>query len=438
MDIPAVGFGGGMHVVGCRICCCTDRALQHERQNEISFGKVISTIYLCSPSFPFGFTVLFHHYSSFFMMRFVSLIVVIVYCSALSSLQAQQPVSTTASMVSLSVSSPFAERTAFSATSPQPVFIIATRSNTSGAALVLLDVQYRSLDGQPFSNTELQEDWGTSMLSLNNMGTFTNFIFLDQGQAQGAIALTPGRVNFRKNADRILSIRLLPPRPNTGQAYVINPSTTQNTVTIALRDNFTAPTQPYILNAIQNAVMTSGSVSLIEIETPSLRSDGLPSRVFVNERGSPLFYSTTSFQPNLVRAEIITGEVRPSKLSALRLTAVAPGRANVILVAVDSSNRAATSAFEVLVRQAPAAVSVRSSSDESIEVFPNPASEAVWLKGMSIGAVCTLYSTQGQALRQMMIRQTEEVFSLQDLPQGAYLLVIEQNGRRSIRPLLKQ
>ncbi len=372
------------------------------------------------------------------MMRFFCLSVVIAFSFSLFSLYAQSvSTSTTASIISLSVSTPIAERRAFSASSPQPVFIIATRSNTSGAALVVLDVQYRSLEGQPFSNTELQEDWGTNMLSLNNMGAFTNFIFLDQGQAQGSIALIPARVNFRRNPDRILSIRLLPPRPNTGQAYLVNPSTTQNTVTLTLRDNYTAPTQPFILNAIQNAVMTSGSISLIEIETPTLRSDGLPSRVFANERGSPLFYSTTSFQPNLIRAEIITGEVRPSGLSALRLTAVAPGRANVILVAVDSNNRAATSAFEVLVRQDPAAVSVRSAADENLDVFPNPASEAVWVKGASLGAVCTLYSTQGQMIRSQIASQTEEVFSLEDVPNGAYLLVVEQAGRRSIRTIVK-
>lgn len=352
-------------------------------------------------------------------------------------LSAQQ-VSTTASMVSLSVSSPIAERRALSSTMPTPVFIIATRSQTNGAALVLLDIQYRSMAGHPFSNAELQEDWGTTSLSLENMGSFTNFILLDQGQSQGILTLYPGRVNFKRNPDRILSARILPPRPFTGQQYVINPSTTQNTVTITLRDNFTAPTQPYIINSIQNMAMTSGSVSLIEIETPSLRSDGLPSRVFANERGIPLFYSTTSFQPNICRAEILTGDMRPSGLSALRLTGVMPGRATVILVAVDSSNRAATASFEVLVQQDPRTVSVRSNDEHELECSPNPTSGMMTVRGVRLGDECHLFSTDGRELRRWTVTSADERFSLEDLPKGAYLLAVEHNGRRIVRSLLHQ
>lgn len=352
-------------------------------------------------------------------------------------LSAQQ-ISTTASMVSLSVSSPVAERRALSSTMPTPVFIIATRSQTNGAALVLLDIQYRSMAGHPFSNAELQEDWGTTSLSLENMGSFTNFILLDQGQTQGSLVLYPGRVNFRRNPDRILSARILPPRPLTGQQYVINPSTTQNTVTITLRDNSTAPTQPFIINSIQNMAMTSGSVSLIEIETPSLRSDGLPSRVFANERGIPLFYSTTSFQPNICRAEILTGDMRPSGLSALRLTGVMPGRATVILVAVDSSNRAATASFEVLVQQDPRTVSVRGTDEHELECSPNPTSDVMTVRGVRLGAECRLYSTDGRELRRWTATSSDERFSLEDLPKGAYLLAVEHNGRRIVRSLLHQ
>jgi hypothetical protein len=365
-------------------------------------------------------------------------VAIIAFLISSASLSAQQGSSTTASMVSISVSSPIAERRALSSTMPTPVFITATRSNTSGAALVLLDIQYRSRSGQPFSNAELQEDWGTTGLSLENMGTFTNFILLDQGQTQNSIALYPGRVNFRQNPDRILSARILPPRAFTGQQYSINPSTTHNTVTITLRDNSTAPTQPYIINGIQNMAMTSGSVNLIEIETPSLRNDGLPSRVFANERGIPLFYSTTSFQPNICRAEILTGDMRPSGLSALRLTGVMPGRATVILVAVDSSNHAATASFEVLVQQDPRTVSVRSLDDQELECSPNPVSDVMSLRGVRVGAECRLYSTDGRELRRWKAVSSEERVSLEDLPMGAYLLAIEQSGRRIVRSILHQ
>jgi len=371
-------------------------------------------------------------------MKFSTLCVVSTLFFSITNLSAQQVSSTTASMVSLSVSSPVAERRALSSTMPAPVFITATRSNTNGAALVLLDIQYRNMSGQPFSNAELQEDWGTTGLALENMGSFTNFILLDQGQTQNSLVLYPTRVNFRRNPDRILSARILPARPSTGQQYIINPSTTHNTVTITLRDNSTASTQPYIINSIQNMAMTSGSVNLIEIETPSLRSDGLPSRVFANERGIPLFYSTTSFQPNICRAEILTGEMRPNGLSALRLTGVMPGRATVILVAVDSSNRAATASFEVLVQQDPRTVSVRSADEQELECSPNPVSDVMTIRGVRVGAECRLYSTDGRELRRWKATSSEERLSLEDVPMGAYLLAIYQNGRRIVRPILHQ
>jgi hypothetical protein len=364
------------------------------------------------------------------------------------ALQSQTPPpinSTGASIVSLSVSSHIAERRAFSSPAAQPVFIIATRSNVNGAALVLLDIQYRTIDGQPLSNAELQSDWGTDLLSLVNMGTFTNFIFLDQGQSQGSIALYPTKVNFRRNPDRILSARLLPPRPTTGQQYVVNPSTTQNTVTITLRDNTTAPTQPFIINAIQNMAMTAGSVSLIEIETPTLRSDGIPSRVFANERGTPLFYSTTSFQPQIVRAEILTGDMRPNGHAALRLTSGDAGRATIILVAVDSANRAATASFETLVHQAPTAVSVRGSSERlaaesELELSPNPASNVVVVRGARSGAEIRLFSALGQELQRRRAAGggEEERFWLEGLPAGAYFIVVERGDGKIIRTFVKK
>ena len=371
------------------------------------------------------------------MKRCVSIVVaVIAHCFSLLAQDAAS--STNASVISLSVSSPIAERRPFSSTMPNPVFLTASRTNTNGAALVLLDIQYRSRTGQPFSNAELQADWGTSLLSLENMGLFTNFILLDQGQSQGSIALFPGRVNFLQNPDRVLSARILPPRPNTGQQYLITPSNTQNTVTITLRDNTTAPTQPFIINSIQNMAMTSGTVNLIEIETPTLRSDGLPSRVFANERGSPLFYSTTSFQANICRAEILTADMRPSGLSALRLTGVSPGRATVILVAVDSSNRAATATFDVLVRPASVVSSAQADNDErAIECAPNPASDIVAIRGLRIGTECRLYATDGRELRRWSARETEERVSVEDLPQGAYLLAFDLGGRRIVRSILK-
>jgi len=60
------------------------------------------------------------------------------------------------------------------------------------------------------------------------------------------------------------------------------------------------------------------------------------------------------------------------------------------------------------------------------------------VRGVRLGAECRLYSTDGRELRRWTATSSDERFSLEDLPKGAYLLAVEHNGRRIVRSLLHQ
>ena len=146
-----------------------------------------------------------------------------------------------------------------------------------------------------------------------------------------------------------------------------------------------------------------------------------------------------------MRAEILTGDMRPNGLAALRLTGGDAGRATVILVAVDSANRAATASFETLVHQAPTAVSVRGSAERleaesELELSPNPASNLVVVRGARAGAHVRLFSALGQELqrRQAAGGGEEERFSLEELPAGAYFIVVERGEGKIVRTFIKK
>lgn len=354
--------------------------------------------------------------------------------------------STSASVISLNPSNVVMERrpfiTAFPMTVPAPTYITVHRTNSTGAAIVLFAADYRTASGIKLTNADLQQDLGTMQLSLDNTGLGSNVLFFEPGQSVGYLVFYPIRVNFQKNEDRILTISILPSRPGFGQAYTIAPTT--GTVRLTLKDNTTGSSQPFLLNAVQNASMTSGSVTLIELETPGMRGDGLPSRVFANENGSPLVYSAASLNPDIVRAEIVPAQSRPNNLNGLRLTAVNTGKATVMIVAVDDKRRAATTTFDVDVQVARLTTSVRGTKQQAFDVkcSPNPASDLMFLQGIPSGALCRLLSTTGQELmrwtRTFASQEEIEIISLKDFPQGAYLLAIEANGTRTVKTILHQ
>jgi hypothetical protein len=353
--------------------------------------------------------------------------------------------SSSTSVISLNPSNVVMERrpfiTAFPMTVPTPTYITVHRTNSTGAAIVLFSADYRTASGTKLTNADLQQDLGTMQLSLDNTGLASNVLFFEPGQSLGYLVFYPIRVNFQKNEDRILTISVVPSRTGFGQTYSIAPTT--GTVRLTLKDNTSGSSQPFLLNAVQNASMTSGSVTLIELETPGMRSDGLPSRVFANENGTPLVYSAASLNPDIVRAEIVPAQSRPNNLNGLRLTALNTGKATVMVVAVDDKRRAATTTFDVDVQVARITTSVRGQKSQSYELrcSPNPASDLVFVQGTPSGALCKLLTTTGQELmrwtRTVPSNETE-ILSLKEFPQGAYLLVTEVNGSRVVKTILHQ
>jgi hypothetical protein len=357
--------------------------------------------------------------------------------------QTSSPISSSVSIITLNPSNVVMERrpliSVFPATVPVPVYITVNRTNSTGAAIVLFSADYRTASGQVLTNLDLQQDLGTMQISLDNSGLGSNVLFFEPGQSVGYLVFYPVRVNFRKNEDRILTINVLPSRPGFGQKYVV--AGTMGTLSLTLRDNASASSQPILLNAVQNASMTNGSVTLIEIEAPGLRSDGIPSRVFGNENGSPLTYSTASLHPDIVRAEIVPAQSRTNNQTGLRLTAVNTGKAKVMIVAVDVANRAATTFFDVSVQVVASQIATSIREDillSNVQLSPNPAQDILLVSGLPARSTCRLITTTGQELTRWTSEQTIEMLSLREYPQGAYLLVIESNGMRTVRTILHQ
>jgi hypothetical protein len=302
---------------------------------------------------------------------------------------------------------------------------------------VLFSADYQTASGVKLTNNDLQRDLGTTQLSLDNSGLASNVMFFEPGQTLGYLVFYPIRVNFQRNEDRILTVNILPSRTGFGQAYTIAPTT--GTVRLTLKDNTSASSEPFLLNAVQNASMTNGSVTLIELETPGTRGDGLPSRVFANENGSPLTYSTASLNPDIVRSEIVPAQARPSNLAGLRLTAVNTGMATIMVVAVDDKKRAATTFFDVNVQVNRITTSVRTYTPESdIICSPNPTHDVVLVRGLQPRSVYRLLTTTGQELLRRTSEQGLEVLSLREFPQGVYLLVVEANGHYITRTIIRQ
>ena len=365
---------------------------------------------------------------------------IVLFCNGLSA-QTSPVARSTSSILSLNPSNVVMERrpftTAFPMTVPPPTYITVHRTNATGAAIVLFSADYQTASGVKLTNADLQRDLGTTQLSLDNSGLASNVLFFEPGQTLGYLVFYPIRVNFQRNEDRILTVNILPSRPGFGQTYTIAPTT--GTVRLTLKDNTSASSEPFLLNAVQNASMTNGSVTLIELETPGTRSDGLPSRVFANENGSPLTYSTTSLNPDIVRSEIVPAQARTNNLAGLRLTAVNTGMATIMVVAVDDKKRAATTFFDVNVQINRTTTSVRANAaDSEFTYAPNPTNDLVLLRGLQPRSVYRLITTTGQELLRRTSEQASEALSLREFPQGAYLLVVETNGRYVVRTLVRQ
>lgn len=72
--------------------------------------------------------------------------------------------------------------------------------------------------------------------------------------------------------------------------------------------------------------------------------------------------------------------------------------------------------------------------DDSLIVYPNPASTQLYLRGAEPGATATLFDLQGRPCLTQVLRGSEERLELPRLPNGMYVLHI--TGRKQMRHLL--
>jgi hypothetical protein len=84
--------------------------------------------------------------------------------------------------------------------------------------------------------------------------------------------------------------------------------------------------------------------------------------------------------------------------------------------------------------------SERLAAESELELSPNPASNVVVVRGARSGAGIRLFSALGQELQRRRAAGggEEERFSVEDLPAGAYFIVVERGDGKIIRTFVKK
>lgn len=72
----------------------------------------------------------------------------------------------------------------------------------------------------------------------------------------------------------------------------------------------------------------------------------------------------------------------------------------------------------------------------SFSVYPNPATEQIWISGLPQGTVVGIRDAQGRQIAQLNIEDENAPISLSQLQAGLYLLEVSANGRRSFQKLV--
>jgi hypothetical protein len=84
--------------------------------------------------------------------------------------------------------------------------------------------------------------------------------------------------------------------------------------------------------------------------------------------------------------------------------------------------------IEVMYELNLVAVSAKLPSSSLIEIYPNPTTGRLNIKGMVAGNRIQVYNSNGAAVRDMKARSNLEVLSIDDQPAGMYLIVISNNN----------
>jgi hypothetical protein len=203
---------------------------------------------------------------------------------------------------------------------------------------------------------------------------------------------------------------------------------------------------PILVNAIQNKQILRNSSDLIELETPGLRSDGLPNAVFYDENFNVLTYTATSSDNSLVTAMAFQSDARldgrPSLFYAVQPGAQAGAATAITLTANDGTGMLAGSIFNVQVVNPTA---VRTEPETMFNLVPNPTADVVYIesRAQQSGQVrVRVLNTLGMEVfigEQIVSADAMYRYALDMslLPTGVYMVEVQNGSLRSVRKVIK-
>jgi hypothetical protein len=82
-------------------------------------------------------------------------------------------------------------------------------------------------------------------------------------------------------------------------------------------------------------------------------------------------------------------------------------------------------------------ITSRTSEDLEVDVYPNPATDFVIVKGLTEPAVLSIRNAMGNQLKTIITRQESEQIYVNDLPAGLYLITVETNTGVVVKKISK-
>jgi hypothetical protein len=238
---------------------------------------------------------------------------------------------------------------------------------------------------------------------------------------------------------RFLRLRLLQALGNTYQLGT-------TFATVVLDDP--ARVGPVIMNAIQNKNLLRNSTDLIELESPTFRSDGLPGTVFYDENYNAMTYTAFSSDSTIVSVQARQTDTRfagrPSLFYAVQPGAPLNSTVTITVIADDGTGLRARDEFNVTVVQS--VTSVKSENNADFSVAPNPSTDRVVIasKARANGNVITrISSLLGEMLQSMETRviagnEYRQELDISGLASGVYMVEVQDGASRSVRKLVKK
>ncbi len=203
---------------------------------------------------------------------------------------------------------------------------------------------------------------------------------------------------------------------------------------------------PILVNAIQNKQLVRNTSDLIELETPGLRSDGMPNAVFYDENFNVLTYTATSSDNTLVTAMAFQSDARldgrPSLFYTVQPGAQAGEATAITLTANDGTGMLAGSIFNVQVVNPTA---VRTDPETMFNLLPNPTADVIYIesRAQQSGRVrVRVLNTLGMEVfigEQLVSADATYRYALDMslLPTGVYMVEVQNGSLRSVRKVIK-